>query len=63
MGCGHSCKRNFNKRNAAFEKAESATGVEKAKALDEAISIVDAKVAVAFYEILSTKSLNSMRMD
>ena len=42
-------KETLDKRNAAFEKAESATGVEKAKALDEAISIVDAKVAVAFY--------------
>lgn len=36
-------------RDAAFKKAEAADGVEKAKALDEAISIVDAKVAVAFY--------------
>ena len=42
-------KESLVKRDAAFEKAESAEGVEKAKALDEAISIVDAKVAVAFY--------------
>ncbi len=37
------------KRDAAFAKAESAESVEKAKALDEAISVVDAKVAVTFY--------------
>lgn len=42
-------KETLAKRDAAFEKAESAAGVEKAKALDEAISVVDAKVAVAFY--------------
>ncbi len=42
-------KETLEKRDAAFEKAASSEGADKAKALDEAISVVDAKVAVAFY--------------
>ena len=42
-------KESLEKRDAAFEKAEAAEGVEKAKALDEAISVVEPKLAVSFY--------------
>ncbi len=42
-------KETLEQRDAAFEKAEAAEGVDKAKALDEAISVVEPKLAVSFY--------------
>jgi thioredoxin-related protein len=37
------------KRDSALEKAAAASGVEKAKLLDEAINLIDVKLAVATY--------------
>lgn len=39
----------LHKRNTAFSKAKSYKDVKKAKALDEAISVVDTRLAIAFY--------------
>ena len=37
------------KRDAAFAKAKSIEGIDKAKALENAVSVVDARLATAFY--------------